>query len=287
LAVKVHGAIKAKLMRSVIRQDHSSAAIKAAPKKSKISPFVKIKPVHKSIIKVMPKRALILGTKPKGMKSASAATGNRMVKTTKPATLRSPIKPRAVAKKKLSIIMPTKKPLGRHSELTSRALRKQMGFMADFGPIFGEFAGASLGISPTTIVSGQEVSTSVPVDKPMDEPEKTVTLLVSGIPEWLDQVKIYYDLLVCLSKHHLTLSDIEFTSHADDGRAAWISVVLNYEAEQLLKAAGYQLKFPVHQVFSIPESIKITPAILDISLVENASGLDIQTETNNSFNINQ
>lgn len=263
-------AMRMRMMRAaILKKNAMAAALRAKSQNTKPVPSLKrITAVHKSMVQILPKRHLTVGKSSVSMKRVGAnLTAKPSFKMTKPSTLRSPIKPR-IAKKKLVCIKPAPKPKGRHMDLTQRSLKKIQGFEAEFGPIFGEFAGASGRLNPFAIRAGNGTGMSVPVDRPLVEPEKSVRMFISGIPAWLDPVKVYYDLLVFLAQHHLVLSTLDFTSHADEGHAAWAKVKLSFEAEQLLKASDNTIQYSVHKIFSIPESIRMNPRQLSISLVE-------------------
>ena len=259
----------------------SPAGINSVMSKPPVS-LRKITPVHKSIIQIMPKRNVANIKVAASMKRVgSNVTSKPTFKAIKPSTLRSPIQPR-VAKKKLILIKPTQKPVGRHMELTMRRLKQLHGHDSEFGPIYGEFAGASSKFNPFAIHSGASTAMSVPVDRELEDPAKSARLFISGIPAWLDPVKVYYDLLVYLAQHHLMLSTLDFTSHADEGQAAWANVTLSLEAELLLEKASNHLSFPVHQVFSIPNSIKVSPSELSVTVVEDLhnSCLNLASDVN-------
>lgn len=263
-------AMRIRMMRAaIVKKSAMAAALRAKAQNTKPVPSLKrITAVHKSVVQILPKRNLTLGKSSVSMKRVgSNVTSKPNFKMTRPVSLRSPIKPR-VAKKKLVCIKPAPKPKGRHMDLTQRGLKKIQGFEAEFGPIFGEFAGAKGRLSPFAIYAGNGTGMSVPVDRPLDDPPRTARMFISGIPAWLDPAKVYYDLLVFLAQHHLVLSTLDFTSHAEEGHAAWASVTLSFEAEQLLKASDNSIQYSVHRIFSIPESIRVTPRDLLISLVE-------------------
>lgn len=262
-------AIQTRMMRSSIVKKNAVADGRSRPAAPKPAASLKrITAVHKTTVQVMPKRHVTLSKSQTSMvKRGSGSTSATSFKTTKPVSLRSPIKPR-VAKKKLVLIKPVKKPLGRHMELTSRGLKRIRGHEGSFGPIYEPFAGATPKFNPFAIHQGANTMMSVPVDRPQEEPARSVRLYIAGIPAWLDPVKVYYDLLVYLAQHHLILSTLDFTSHADEGQAAWASVTLSFEAEQLLAAAGHQISHSAHQIFHIPASIKLSPPLVTFSVVE-------------------
>ena len=153
----VDNGVKTRLMRAAVAKKLAMAKLAAAKRKPPASPLVKVKAVHKGIIQVMPKKAFLLSSKALHMKKVGPTMTNKpSFKATRPATLRSPIKPR-VSKKKLTVIKPVKKPLGRHLDLTYKGIKTIKGYIPDWGAYFEEFAGASGNKSPFEIRSGNNI----------------------------------------------------------------------------------------------------------------------------------
>ena len=157
---------------------------------------------------------------------------------------------------KLSVIKPTKKGVGRVDDLTRRG-RRDIVTGTDWGAILEEFAGASGAVSPFKIERGVKAQFSVPVDLPFEEPAKSYKVLIRGIPQWLDTTKIYYDLMVHLSRHHLLMiSGLEFVEdNTPNTKAAWIVIDGTEEAARIFESKNFHIHFSVHQVFNLPRSL--------------------------------
>lgn len=169
----------------------------------------------------------------------------------------------------MQFIKPVKKTVGRVMDLTGR--RKDITTGTDWGAVPGEFAGASSGVSPLSIVRGVKTQFSVPVDLPYGDPPKSYKALIRGIPGWMDQSTIYYHLLVYLAKFHLLIiSGVELVDDTTPStKAAWIVIDGTEEATRILTNQNFRLEFSVYKVFQLPKTMYLANTELKLVAYEN------------------
>ena len=170
---------------------------------------------------------------------------------------------------KLQIIKPAPKPLGRADDMTRKGRRDIM-TGNDWMGIGGEFAGASDGITPFTILRGVKTQFSVPVDIEIEEPGKSYRVLIRGIPKWIDPCRVYYYLVMFLSRHHLLMvSGLEYVEDlTEKTQAAWVVIDGTEEATRIFDFTKNRISFPVHKVFQLPKELIVEQKTLELYAFE-------------------